>query len=412
MWYNILTGKNMNRFDKLRQEKSEYSEEYLKSTEAIADECKRTAYVAKHASEIIADIDKEFENATKLSKTDIAFLFLAVGLQCCRQYLFTDFKSKDERPGDQEQAEKTPGKETFDPHDQKAREDAGLEERHHKLYNPTLQEIILHPVPFDANRYNGMFEKGQEPLKGYGKLKHRGATIGHDPVLGLIFGTANIATSTLTTWDMRSYHILSQLGKGDIFACNADTSKVFYYTRKKLLNDGIEGKEIVATSLIKEIIHLQSDIDSKDSLPLPMVNLIDDKLASELAKYGLDMANVKTVAEQATFSMLINAIIGMIHRLFYNEEKDGDIKLYEVRTRKILSYSNLIASTSNVLVVAIGASAGIVMRDKKLSKASLRKIDIGGFLVTLHRLITDGSFIKQIKEEFLANRWYDIVVNA
>ena len=48
----------MNRFDKLRQEKSEYSEEYLKSTEAIADECKRTAYVAKHASEIIADIDK------------------------------------------------------------------------------------------------------------------------------------------------------------------------------------------------------------------------------------------------------------------------------------------------------------------------------------------------------------------
>ena len=311
----------MNRFDKLRQEKSEYSEEYLKSTEAIANECKRTAYVAKHASEIIADIDKEFENATKLSKTDIAFLFLAVGLQCCRQYLFTDFKSKDERPGDQEQAEKTPGKETFDPHDQKAREDAGLEERHHKLYNPTLQEIILHPVPFDANRYNGMFEKGQEPLKGYGKLKHRGATIGHDPVLGLIFGTANIATSTLTTWDMRSYHILSQLGKGDIFACNADTSKVFYYTRKKLLNDGIEGKEIVATSLIKEIIHLQSDIDSKDSLPLPMVNLIDDKLASELAKYGLDMANVKTVAEQATFSMLINAIIGMIHRLFYNEEK-------------------------------------------------------------------------------------------
>ena len=44
---------------------------------------------------------------------------------------------------------------------------------------------------------------------------------------------------------MRSDHILSQLGKGDIFACNADTSKVFYYTRKKLLNDGIEGKEIV-----------------------------------------------------------------------------------------------------------------------------------------------------------------------
>ena len=133
----------MNRFDKLREEKKAYENTYHNEIQSVVDECKRTAYIANHVAEIISDIDKEFEAATKLTKTDIAFLFFAVGLQCCRQYLLTDFK---ERLGDQEAADKTLGKDKVDPHDLKARKEAGCEQRHHKLYNPTLEEIIHHPV--------------------------------------------------------------------------------------------------------------------------------------------------------------------------------------------------------------------------------------------------------------------------
>lgn len=155
--------------------------------------------------ELEDEINGEFACVTKLTKLDISFLFLATALQCCRQYLLTNFK---ERLNDQDAADETPMKDKFDPHDLKKRKEKGLEERHHKLYNPSLDEIILHPVPFDANHgSNGK-------LKGYGKFGHRGATIGHDPILGWIFGTANIATSTLTTWDFLSYHISSKSGKG------------------------------------------------------------------------------------------------------------------------------------------------------------------------------------------------------
>lgn len=400
----------MNRFDKLRQEKNDYEKTYRNDIQSVVDECKRTAFVANHVSEIITDIDKEFEKATKLTKTDIAFLFFSVGLQCCRQYLLTDFK---ERLGDQEAADNTLGKDKVDPHDLNARKEAGYEKRHHKLYNPTLEEIILHPVPFDTTKGSKQFGD-INPFPKTGKLGHRAGAIGHDPVLGWVFGTANIATSTLTGWNMQSFHISSKtgIGGGDFLKSHADTKKVLSYTYEKLLNEGIDGKLIVGTSLVKEAVHLASDLNTKNSLPFPIISTYDPKLASALADYGIDMANIVNVGKQIAVSSAINLIISMIHRMLYNEQKDGDIKLYEVRTRKIIDYSNIIASTSNILVVAIGTSIGAGTDNPDLIKKSLQKLDIGGFIVTLHRLIKDGSFIKQIKEEFLANRWYDIVINA
>ena len=80
-------------------------------------------------------------------------------------------------------------------------------------------------------------------------------------------------------------------------------------------------------------------------------------------------------------------IIGLIHGLFYNEEKDGDRELYEVRTRKILMYSNIIASSSNVITVCITKNP--------------KKLDLGGLMVTLSRLFTDIRFISRVKQEFI-----------
>ena len=45
---------------------------------------------------------------------------------------------------------------------------------------------------------------------------------------------------------------------------------------------------IVATSLLTEIVHLRSDLYTKNSLPIPIVSVIDPKKASLLANYGFD----------------------------------------------------------------------------------------------------------------------------
>ena len=58
-------------------------------------------------------------------------------------------------------------------------------------------------------------------------------------------------------------------------------------------------------------------------------------------------------------------------------------------------YSNVIASTSNIIYVAIS-------RD-------LKKLDVGGMMVTIYRLISDSKFINDIKYEFIMNEFEKLV---
>ena len=339
------------------------------------DEAKRVAIVARNTRQILDDLDNEFKRKTGLNAVDISFLFTAIGLQILRQYVLTKFP---ERKDDQEAAKETKGH---------------LEEhsnRSHRYYHPSLEEILTNPVPFDANiGANGA-------LSGGGSLGHRATSIGHDPILGLIFATANIATSTLTTSTFKSYHIYTNEMKRDAFTNKARTDLVLKYTVDKLINCGIEGKVIFAASLAKEVIHLKSDINTKRSLPLPGISAINPKYASILANYGFDMSNIMSIGKQSAYAVMINTVIAIIHRMFFDGSIESDKKLYEVKTRKILSYSNLVASSTNLAVVA-------VTKDPKL-------LDIGGLAVTIYRLITDVKFIKEVKEEFIFGSYRDMIL--
>ena len=351
----------------------------------IADESARVAEVAANAEQILDEIDEKFEKCTGLNKLDVSFLFLAVALQVVRQYALTKFP---ERLDDGVAAKNTKGHE--EEHSN----------RKHRYYNPSLIEICGSkelnippcPVPFDANiGANGALSGGKQ-------MGHRVTAIGHDPILGLVFGTANIATSTLTNKDLQSYHIYTNDMGRDYFRNKADTGLVLSKTKDKLLHDGMEGKQKVGASLLKEIIHLRSDINTKNSLPLPVVTVIDAGLAADLAKGGLDMANIVMVGKQATFSIFINTMISMLHGLLYDASVEYNRKTYEVKTRKILSYSNLIASASNLIYVGANASLG--------NENAWKSLDIGGLLVTLYRITTDAKFIRQVKREFIEQEFF------
>ncbi len=341
------------------------------------NECGRIENILANTRQILDDLDQQFCERTGLTEIDIAFLFTAIGMQIARQYLITKFPQRLE---DQEAARRTLG------------HGAEHSNRHHNYYNPSLEEIITNPVPFDANI------GADGALCGGGQMGHRVTAIGHDPLLGLIFGTANIATATLTTSSFESYHIYTNAQNRDYFRNHAKTELVLCYTIDKLLNQEIEGKKIVAVSLIKEVIHLQSDLNTKNSLPLPIVSAVNPRLAAELAGYGFDMANVITVSRQASYSILINTIIAMLHGLFYKGETAMDRKLYEVRTRKILSYSNLAATSGNLAITAL--------------TQNMSMLDLGGLGVTIYRLITDRKFIRQVKEEFIFGSYRDMIMKS
>ena len=213
----------------------------------------------------------------------------------------------------------------------------------------------------------------------------RVTAIGHDPLPGLIFGTANIATSILTTKNLESYHIITD-GKVDAFYSEerASTILVLQKTAAKFF-EGTEGLKKIGVSFAKEICHLYSYVNTHNSLPLPVISVIDAKFASELASYGLDFANVLTVMKQAVMARMINSLIAMYHFSFY----DGSIPkdLYKVKTKKIICYSNVIASGVNIAETAV--------------TKNFKMLDIGGIANTIFELVTSLKFMKKVKRDFI-----------
>lgn len=368
--------------EELRKDLSKLREQTkrdLETCETLEQRVDTVLYYCENCGDIFDEINLEFQNRTGLHPSDYKYVFLATALQCIRQYvlnpLLPKFQKKD-RLSDKEAADKVKG--NSEEHSN----------RHHQLYNPSFEEIIANPVPFDAIEGSKKYDLGLS-----GKT-HRMKTLGHDPILGLVFGTANIATSTLTTTKLQSYHIKTGANKRDMLYQQASTIKIFENMQSKILQEGMEGLMKVVASFIKEVQHLRSDLYSKEGLPLPLITLNPEWIA-QLSRYGLDFTNAFTVGMQGLGAMFINMLISWIHYLFYNREKDGSLALYKLKTKKIISYSNSIASGSNILVTLFTHNAEL--------------LDIGGIAETLHKIVTSTALNRRLQQEFLVNRWNELI---
>lgn len=103
-------------------------------------------------------------------------------------------------------------------------------------------------VPYDAqdNRHTSI------NVDGLSAYYHRLISLGHDPLLGFVFGVADILTGRMTTID-KSGKIVSQVME-------------VYADRKE---------SDVFAALAKQIIHFKSDITTSMGLPVPLMSLFN-----------------------------------------------------------------------------------------------------------------------------------------
>ncbi len=389
------------KYEKLKKQKdiaiSDIKNETAK-LEVVSGEAKRVAEVSRDVSIILGDLDKQFEEATKLTGVDISFLFFATALQCIRQYFLTPFQERQNDKLSEKEAKK------------KEKEILGKFDRNKDSNNygrgryfASKEDIFMKGVPYDVQFGSPDFD-----LKLSGNA-HRSRTLGHDPLFGWIFGTSNIMTNTLTDWSFRSYHVKpAPMANGRMKAKiveRAKTPLMLEYAVKRTSED----PAVLAMAVIKQRLHLKSDMFSIAGLPIPGVMTLSPETAEELSKYGIDFGNAMIIGKQITYSVFINTLTAIIHGLFY-DESFGSKSLYEVRTRKILSYSNLIASASNIIGVAIAEAVAASTGNTQLGKDAMRYLDVGGFAVTIYRIVNDKKFIQQIKQEFLEKEFYNIVM--
>lgn len=270
-----------------------------------------------------------------------------------------------------------------------------------RRYYATIEEMETNPVPFDCfHKEKGIAgDPNRNPLLS-GK-NHRFKALGHDPVLGLIFGTVNTMTNTVTVANggllLTTYHVHigTRIRRNkeeliDKIDAKANTALMFEKAIERVQTEGITP---FLVALKQTIIHQLSDIRTEQSLPIPFLSYISPNAARVASKIGIDQLNVKLFTKEAGLSLLINTIIKAIHAKAYDEKTDVSRELYKARTLKILYYSNLFATSSNLLIAVVRAAMG----DEK----AFNKIDYGGAVVTFHHLLNDPIAIASIQEEFL-----------
>lgn len=333
--------------------------------------CKKTNYVAmlqpreeniaKRTQEYLDhcdDLDRRFQRETCLTPLDIRFLIVAACMQTLRWGLLNNTVGRFANSKDGEKfIEGT------------------------KQYLPaSMEQLVMdHRVPYDVVARSERFRKiyGDEST-GLSGNTHRVRALGHDPLAGLIFGTANIATNTVTVNDWSqifpSYHVVN----GEIDA-KTDVANVLEWTGQMM----VDKPEIVGASFIKQIIHCGTDVFTKQGLPIPVINIISPEVSQFLIGKGIDLYSV---TRSATLTILINKFIEMCHRLFFRYGHD-DARTYEVRTRKILLYSNTFSSVLNMGYAYL--------------KRDIKYLDVGGLLVTLWRLLTDSKRISELRAQFI-----------
>lgn len=326
------------------------------------------------------EINAAFSRKTSIiNKTDLIFLAIATALQVIKSLLYPYI------------AQKAGYGDSFNPENRFDHNDKVIEKAHkssndafkskHQKRNPNGYWInmVYQTVPYDAIK--GSASAGL----GMSGVNHRVKTLGHDPILGWLFGTANILTDTITLNNFSTYRVTRN-------PLAITPNMIDPVTLLAECMEMIKGDKMnLPAALFTQAAHLKSDVYTKKGLPVPILGTFNESFATELYKNQYDalclVRDAKFIAGSAGITLLIDMIISLVHSLFYNADRDGEKSLYEVRTKKILLISNAIASTSSVIATCITQNP--------------KNLDIGGLIVTVMHLFSDIRFMAKVKKEYI-----------
>ena len=277
------------------------------------------------------------------------------------------------------------------------------------LTKDAIQKLLDEGNGWDYDLDEMMPDDNQSLFKG-AKI-HRFATLGHDPVLGLLFGTGNIMTNTITC--VKKPLLAAGVGLPILTTNHVVYTSDYKYPQIAAYASTIQMLGSMAqrtkeepgafvASLIKQIIHIGTDLYTPAGIQIPAANLILSNTSVEkLTKY-ISTGDLIKIGVSAKLSELINLLIGTLHMLMYDEFTMGMSRdLYNVKTRKIIDLSMEITTGSSVLWTAGNVMSGNV--------SSIRQLDIGGLIVLLKRLREDTTYIRKIKEEYVIGNFKKMI---
>lgn len=367
--------------------------------DVLESECARVEDFCAHTKDIVAHAVKRYEGMTALDGLDYKFLAVVTALQTLRWVLIDCFSkfgegaSRDDRLDHDASTIKTDQNDALESGRESLSEiskNDPLNRWRQQVFGKAWSSILSDPVPFDTVTGGKAFGLGMSGNN------HREMTLGHDPLLGWFFGVVNIMTDTTTIKDLRTFK-MSRVPPPLRFSSPVSFGQAWNAARLSCKED----YKRLCAAVFMEAVHLKSDFFTKCGLPIPLLSAFAPELSTSLYEEHYDSLclckDIGIVAQQAALAAFVNTTISFLHGLYFDPSKWPNRKVYEVKTRKILMLSNVFSSSSNVLYVAVRASMGDV--------SSWKHFDFGGILVTLWRVITDSSFMREIREECIGDEF-------
>lgn len=326
-------------------------------------------------------LDSTFEQRVKLNKREISLLMFATCLHCLRIYgvnYFTEI----------EKANKGKKEKFLHKQQEKLLEGFGRArlENPKPYYAPINQIVFGRGVPYDATKY---VDKSLALFKG---ANHRFSTLGHDPLLGILVGTANIMTNTITiksdkTIVPMTYHVEYDSNLKNPIITKPATLAVAINTIIERTEEDIEP---LIAALIKQLMHIATDLYTPAGIQLPGAGLVMSKKNVELLTSYISTGDLIKLQTSSAIEHLIDKIISIIHGCILLEKgKEIDSKINQVKCRKIITYSKAISSGSNLI--------------EKMMTQQYKGLDINGLFSLLIGLFSNNKFLYDVKYEFIRN---------
>lgn len=334
-------------------------------------------------------LDTEFALKTKLNKKEIGLLTVAVFLQCIRIYGINKITEK-------EPAGKGKKEDFLHEKQDQLLQKFNPDEERSKRYYASLEQIVSTTgVPFDTTQ-SEKYKIFSKPKGGKG-ANHRFSTLGHDPIIGLVIGTTNIMTNTITTvtdetYIPSTYHVkYSSDFKKPVVTQRASFAKAI----GKSVERSKEDLTPLCAAIIKQLIHIATDMYTPTGIQLPGANMVLSRASAEQLTTYVSSGDLIKLGTSAGLTELINKIIEILHGVLLLEKSDQIYtKLNQVKTRKIVDYSMAIATGSNIIAT--------------IFDGQIQDLDFGGLLVLMRRYFTDIDFIYQVRKEFLMSGLKDL----
>lgn len=326
--------------------------------------------------EDVGRINDVFMSRTNLTKSDMSFLAVATALQTLRWILCNQLFGDAGATFSTDDVLKRLDRKIKDGVSGRNIDLANLGSKKRPVGHKPWENIIFDSAPYDVTA-------GLPGTDTDGSPRHK--AFGHHPVLGWLFGTANLITDTVTLSNFSSYRI--ERNPYPRLGAHTSLPKILRETVDSTKEDWLR----LPAGIFAQYRNMRADELARYGLPAPSADAFSEDFAGDLYKSQYEslclLRELKIDEKRAAVSIFINMVVGLVHGLSYDPARDGERKFFEARTRKILLLSNSLASAGNLAFCTVTENLG--------------KLDLGGLIVTAGRLFSDVRFITRLKEEFI-----------